>query len=205
MNISNPFSACHECDAMFRAPSLERSETARCSQCSALLYRARPNGIAHALALSATGGVCLVLANVFPLLGFSLQGRVQTCTLVTGVIKLGRTGMWGLAVLVFLASIGAPTLRILGLLYVLIPLHFERAAPHTAVVYRHLQALKPWVMIEVYMLGMLVAIVKLSQLASIIIGPALYAFIALMLCLAATDSSIEPRDIWQRIRVRPQV
>ena len=194
--------ACHECDALYRAPVLTPRETARCGRCGAVLFRAKPHGQPHALALSLAGAVCFAIANTFPLLGFSLQGRVQSCTLMTGVIELGRAGMPGLSVLVFIASIAAPALRIAGLTYVLLPLRRGVPAPGAAPIYRHLEALKPWAMIEVYMLGLLVAIVKLSQLASIIVGPALYAFIALMLCLSAADSALEPRDVWQRIQAR---
>lgn len=199
---NNSTVACHDCDAIFHAGSLAVGQAANCRQCGAHLYAARPRGIANALALTCASTVCLVAANVFPLLGFSLQGRVQTCTLLTGVTELGRTGMWALAVLVFIASIAAPALRVAGMLYVLGSLVLRSRAPGAAAVFRHLQALRPWVMIEVYMLGLLVAMVKLSQLATIIIGPALYAFVALMLCLAAADSALEPRDVWQRLRTR---
>lgn len=200
MNTNSRLIACHDCDAMHREHELGQGETARCDRCGAVLYKAKPNGISQALALTISAAVCFVIANVFPVLGFELQGRVQQSTLLTGVIELHRSGMWGLAVLVFIASIGVPAARILGLLYVLVPLRGGYLPPHTATIFRHLQNLKPWAMIEVYMLGLLVAIVKLAQLATIVWGPALYAFIALMLAIAAADAALEPRDVWKRLR-----
>ena len=192
--------ACQDCDALYRARRLERGEVARCRRCGALLYRARPEGLAHAVALTLTAAICFVIANAFPLLGFKLEGRVQENILLTGVLELWHADMWSLAVLVFLASIGAPALRIAGLLYVLVPLHLGRSVPGLRSTLRYLQYLRPWAMVEVYMLGLLVAIVKLSQLATIVPGTALYAFVALMLALAAADAALEPRQLWQRLR-----
>lgn len=200
MNNANPLIACQDCDALHRERELAPGETARCDRCDAVLYKAKPNGMSQALALTVSAAVCFVVANVYPVLGFALEGRVQLSTLLTGVIELYRSGMWGLSVLVFIASIGVPAVRILGLLYVLVPLQGGYPPPHAAIIFRHLQNLKPWAMIEVYMLGLLVAIVKLAQLATIVWGPALYAFVALMFAIAAADAALEPRDIWKRVR-----
>ncbi|MGI9336506.1 MAG: paraquat-inducible protein A, partial [Gammaproteobacteria bacterium] len=71
---------------------------------------------------------------------------------------------------------------------------------HAGTVYRYLRTVQPWAMVEVYMLGLLVAIVKLSQLATILYGTGLYAFVALMIAMAAADAAIEPREVWQRAR-----
>ncbi|MDJ0740541.1 MAG: paraquat-inducible protein A [Gammaproteobacteria bacterium] len=204
MNTANSLIACQDCDALYRERELAAGESARCVRCDAVLYRARPNAIVNALALTTTAAACYVIANAFPLLGFKLEGRLQENVLLTGVIELWNAGMWSLAALVFLASIGVPALRIVGLLFVLVPLQIGRTAPGLRSALRYLEYLHPWAMVEVYMLGLLVAIVKLSDLAAIVFGTALYAFVALMLALAAADVALEPRDLWRRARAVSQ-
>jgi len=104
---------------------------------------------------------------------------------------------------VFGVSILAPLLKVLGLLYVLLPLRFHRRLPHSTRVFRMVETLRPWAMTEVYMLGILVAVVKLADLASIEPGLALYSFTALILFMAAADAALEPHEIWERLERAP--
>lgn len=145
--------------------------------------------------------VLFVLANVYPFMTFELEGRAQQNTLVTGVLELYRSGMVMLAVLVFCASVLAPAIKILGMLYVLLPVWLNYVPWKAASAFRWIQTLTPWAMMEVYMLGVLVAIVKLSQLASIVPGIALYSFAALIVITAAASATLDPRVIWHRMEV----
>ena len=111
-------------------------------------------------------------------------------------------GMWTLAMVVFIASILAPLLKLLALLYVLLPLHFGRQPWRMAQVFRWIETLHPWAMTEVYLLGVLVAFVKLSDIATIVPGVALYSFAALIVVMAATDAALEPEAIWERLEPR---
>jgi paraquat-inducible protein A len=104
--------------------------------------------------------------------------------------------MSAVAALVFVTNLAA-------LLYVLVPLRFGRLPPAVPAMLRLIQAVKPWGMVEVFLLGMLVSLVKLAHLASVQIGVALWSFAALMLLLAATAASFDAQGIWARVRALP--
>ena len=192
--------ACHDCDLLLqRERELAPGERARCPRCGALLARSRPNALDRTLALSLAALVCLFFANLYPFMSFSLEGRVQDNTLMSGVITLFRDGYQPLAALIFAASIGVPLLKVLLQLYVLLPLKLGLRQPGLAQSYRLLDALNPWGMLEVYMLGVLVAITKLSGMATILLGTAFYAFMALLVLTTAASSSMNPRLVWDRL------
>lgn len=191
--------ACHDCDALYPRPRLRPGQKARCVRCGAVLLESKRNGLERCLALSLASLVLLVVANVFPLLSMNIEGRVQQADVISGVFELYRQGFGAMAALVFGVSILAPALKILALLYVLLPLRFNRRLPYATRMFRMVETLRPWSMTEVYMLGILVAVVKLADLASIEPGLALYSFTALILLMAAADAALEPEEIWERL------
>jgi len=191
--------ACHDCDLLYRKRVLREGEKARCTRCGALLYTRKPNSIERTLTLALAALILFALANIYPLLDFQFQGRAQQSSVLSGVRELYAQGMWTLAMVVFVASILAPLLKLLALLYVLLPLHFGRRPWRMAQVFRWIETLHPWAMTEVYLLGVLVAFVKLSDIATIVPGVALYSFAALIVVMAATDAALEPEAIWERL------
>lgn len=194
--------ACHDCDLLYRKRPLREGEKARCARCGALLYTRKPNSIERTLTLALAALILFALANIYPLLDFQFQGRAQQSSVLSGVRELYAQGMWTLAAVVFIASILAPLLKLLALLYVLLPLHFGRQPWRMAQVFRWIETLHPWAMTEVYLLGVLVAFVKLSDIATIVPGVALYSFAALIVVMAATDAALEPEAIWERLEPR---
>ncbi|HYQ92559.1 MAG TPA: paraquat-inducible protein A [Candidatus Competibacteraceae bacterium] len=201
-NSEGSLVACHDCDLLFRKPRLRTGEKLICSRCGALLYCHKPDSVRHALSFSLAALIMFLLANVYPLLDFKLQGQSQLCDLITGVNQLYRQGYWELAILVFIMSILAPFLKIASLLYVLLPLQFNRRPWQLARALRFVEYLHPWAMIEVYLLGMIVAIVKLKDIATIVTGVGLYSFVALILLMAAADSALEMHEVWERVKIR---
>ena len=193
--------ACHECDLLHRLRPLRPGAAAKCTRCGAVLYQERENSLDRTLALTATGLVLFVLANVFPFMSFELEGRIQHNTLISGVTGLYDSGLWELAVLVFILSILAPLLKILGMLYVLVPMKLGWRIWKLAQAFRILDILHPWGMTEVYMLGVFVAFVKLSDLATVEPGVAAFSFAALMVVSAAATASLDPRIIWDKVGV----
>jgi paraquat-inducible protein A len=103
---------------------------------------------------------------------------------------------------VLLTTIVVPFLQLTGLLYVLLPIKFHRKPRMLVPVFRIIQKLQPWSMMEVFMLGILVSIVKLAGMASVIPGISLYAFLALIFVLAASASSLDPHIVWERVEVK---
>ncbi len=191
--------ACHDCDLLFPTPHLRKGEKASCPRCGALLFEHKGNSLDHSLALALTSLVLFVLANVNTLLTMRIAGKVQTGSIISGVQELYNQGFWEIAVLVFVVSILAPLLKILCIFYVLAPLRLGFRPPYATRVFRIFETLHPWAMTEVYMLGILVAVVKLADLASLEPGIALYSFAALIVAMAATDASLENHEIWDRL------
>ena len=192
---------CHECGLAHKHGRLEPGEVARCVRCGNTLYRHRPPGIDRALALTLAGVVLFIVANSYPFLSFQMGGTVLETTLATGSLELYEQGKWELAVIVALTSIIAPGLQLASLLYVLIPIHFGRIPYDLARVFRVVDRLVPWSMMDVFMLGILVSVVKLAAMATIIPGPALGAFTFLIFVLAGAQSSLDAERIWSLIPV----
>jgi paraquat-inducible protein A len=190
--------ACHECDLLQQLPALSPGQTCRCVRCGAFLHRFRENSIERSLALTFAGAVLFILANGFPFLAFKMEATVQETTLITGVHELYRQGMWEVALLVFFTTILAPALHLSGLLYILVPLHLGRVPVQMAWVLRMIGKLQPWSMMEVFMLGILVSVVKLAKMAQIVPGISLYAFLVLIFVLAAITANLDTHLLWQR-------
>lgn len=194
--------ACHECDLLHQRQPLPPGGTARCVRCGAVLYRRKANSLDRVLALTAAGLVLFIVANAYPFLTFRLEAQKQETTLITGVMELYAQGMWIVAGVVFLTSILLPLLELVGMLYVLLPLKFDMRPWKLPLFFRLVRSFKPWGMMEVFMVGILVAFVKLSKMATIIPGIALYAFMLLIFVLAASAAALDPHIVWNRVDKR---
>lgn len=200
--MKDAFIACHECDLLHRAPTLPDGARARCVRCGAALYSRKDGTIERVLALTVAGIILFALSNAFPLLTMRLDANVQQATLFTGVHQLYVQHMQGLAVLVFFTSIVVPLAQLSLLAYILLPLRLGLRAPWSRPAFRFLRRLQPWSMMEVFLLGVLVAMVKLSDTAEIIVGPALWSFAFLILVLAGITASLDPHTVWERLEPR---
>ncbi len=196
----NQLIACHECDALFRRVDIPPHARATCSRCGAKLYRHIPETLTRSLALYITALILLVMANLLPFLSMKASGLVQENMLLSGAIALYRFDMPELGLLVFLTSVGFPFLSILGMVYLLIPLQFKRLPPGAGHIYRLVNALDPWSLVGVFMLGTLIAFVKLQDLASVIPGPGLAVFAVMLLVHSAAHASFEPYAFWECFR-----
>jgi len=175
---------------------------AKCRRCQAVLRRSPRDGLERTFALALSAGILFVIANSFPFLSFVMNGQATETTLLTGIVDLYRQGKAELAALVMLTIVLAPLLQITLLLYVLAPLRWNRVPWQLPGAFRLLRHAEPWSMMEVFMIGIVVAVVKLRDLASIVPGLALWSFVLLMLALAGAASSFEPEAIWERVEGR---
>jgi paraquat-inducible protein A len=191
--------ACHECDLLQREVPLQGGGIARCGRCGAELYRDRPASVDRSLALTAGALLLFIIANSFPILGLALQGQVINTTLFGAVERLWDEDMKSVAALVFVTTIAMPALELLALTYLLAPVRLGRVPPYFALVFRTLQAVKPWGMVEVFMLGVLVSLVKLAHMATVVPGAGMWAFFALIIVLASATSILDPHDVWARL------
>jgi paraquat-inducible protein A len=198
-----PLRACHECDLLYRIDIKVIPSVAKCRRCGAVLFRRRRNSLDRTLAFTFAGLILFAVANSFPFLEFEMQGQVTQTTLITGVRELNAQGMWGLAMIVFLTIILAPLLQLLGLIYVLLPLKLRQIPWKLPQVFRLVQALQPWAMMEVFMLGILVSVVKLGEMAVIVPGIALWSYGLLILALAGSVASLDPNIVWDKVGLKP--
>ncbi len=191
--------ACRDCDLLHRRQELPTGGSAECSRCGSVLYRNPWNSIESTLALTVTALILLAVANFSHFMSFRLHGRVQDAHLITGVLELYAGGLWGLAGVILFASIVAPALTLLLLLYISLPIYLGRTPPGLAPVYRIYDKLRPWGMVGVYVLGALVAITKLADLASTPVGVGFWALIALMFLAGPAQARLDPNVLWERL------
>ncbi len=191
--------SCHDCGALFRRVDPGVPAKAKCPRCGALLYHSKPNSIDRSLNLHMAALIFLVLANAFPFMTFKLQGQEQQSTLISGVIDFYDQGLWPLALLVLLATVLIPLIKITSTIYVLSAVRAGRSNARIATAFRYIEIMHPWAMMEVFLLGVLVAIVKLSDMATIEFGTALYCFVILIVLLAAGESALDPEEVWDRL------
>jgi len=196
------FIACDECDLLEAVPPLQENARACCRRCGALLYRRRARSIERTLALTIAGILLLGIANAYPFLGFELQGDLVQTTLMGGIELLYKNDKFAIAAVVFITAVLAPLLQLAAGLYVFLPLFLNRRPRELSKVFRWIQRLQPWAMIEVFMLGILVSMVKLSQMATIVPGVALWAFALLIVVLAASAAVMDPAEVWRRLEAR---
>jgi paraquat-inducible protein A len=170
-----------------------------------LLHRSRVNSLDRTLALTLAGLVLFAIANSFPFLSFEMQGQTTETTLSTGVGSLFDQGKWEVALVVLFTSILAPGLQLTLLLTVLVPVKAGYFAPWLAQLFRLFRHLMPWGMMDVFLIGILVSVVKLTEMATIVPGVSLFAFVVLIFVLAAAQSSLDPDIVWSRVALMAPV
>ncbi len=191
--------ACQECDLLHEFTPVPEGATAYCARCGAVLYRRIANALDRTLAMALTGLILFVIANSFPFLTMQKVGQVREATLATGIIELYGQEMWLLATFVLLTALLLPFLELCALLYIFLPFKFGRRPWQLARAWRGLDLIKSWSMMEVFMLGILVSLVKLAKLSTITPGIAVYAFGGLIVVLAAASASLDPELVWSAL------
>jgi paraquat-inducible protein A len=188
--------ACHECEHLYRYEAIEPGAKANCTFCGALLYRHIPNSLDRSLALYSSALILFFLANCYPFLSLKLGGRVEENILVSGGWALYQLGMGELGLLVFLTSVAFPFIAIIGMLYLIVPLRFGHIPRAAGAVYRIVNAVTPWSLVSVFMLGVLIAFVKLQDIAEVLAGTSAYALAGLLLAYSAARANFDPRLLW---------
>jgi paraquat-inducible protein A len=188
---------CPSCDLAHQAAIAPASRGTRCARCRAPLQRPENGSIDAAIAIAICALVLFFLSNGFPLVSIQYSGTTRDTTLLGAALGLYSQGHAGLAALVFVTTIVGPFLQIVSLLYLLIPLSRKREARGQNTVFRFLAQVRSWTFVEVLMLGILVALVRLSAYARVIPGVALWSCALLMFALAALSSRTTPGQFWR--------
>jgi paraquat-inducible protein A len=188
--------ACEICDTVHHKQHLAGLAVARCTRCGSVLYR--HVGLRSAdrqLAIAFGALITFLIANAFPIVELETNGLTTRTTLIEAIVNLVSGDRTLIAVMVALATIVFPLMEMLALIYLLLPLRLGRRAPGFDVVLRSIEAVRPWGMIEVFMLGVLITVVKMTSIARVIPEIALFAFGVLSFLIAALVS-FDPRDLW---------
>ena len=192
--------ACPDCDLLQRVPTLPPPAKTRCPRCGALIASYLSDPLDRPLALSVAALIALIVANTAPLMGLEAVGREASTTIVGGVQEMWLSGREITAVLVAFAAIVAPASYIALMLAALVYVRRPPAPRWVGELMRGAQFVKPWAMLEVMLLGILVALIKIAELATVVPGVGIYAVGALVVLFAAIAVTFDPREVWRRVR-----
>lgn len=192
--------ACPNCDLVQRLPELKPGQSARCSRCDSELWRRRKDSLSRTLALAIAAALLYVIANTVPMLGLTAVGVKSFTTVFNGAKLLWEHGMHVVSVVVFFTAVLAPALQIGFMLLILLGAMCKRPPFWVGRLMKHLPFAQLWSMLEVMLLGVLVALTKIAEYATVIPGHALFAVGALVVVLAMMQSSFDSREVWLRAK-----
>jgi paraquat-inducible protein A len=195
----NSLLVCEECDLLLREKPLDPGSIVICPRCGHVLHRYQPEGLQRSLVFSLTAAVLFVISNAFPIVGLTSQGLESSTSLLGMVDSLFHDDMPLVAILVFATTFLMPALVISALIYMLLPLSLGFLAPNVAAIFRIMHLSKPWAMVEVFMLGLIITISKLNALATVLPEIALWSFVCLMFALTAAAANFDPRTFWDQV------
>jgi paraquat-inducible protein A len=192
--------ACSTCGLVQRVSELQPGDVAECVRCGSAVCRraAATPAIPAALALGAL--ILYVPANVYPILRMNWHGVYSESTVWDGVVSLFDNNQRLVALIVLLASIVIPLLKLLSLFFLVATssLRSTRLQLERTRLYRLIEVIGPWAMLDVFLLAVLVALVKLEQIATILPGTGLLAFAAMVVLTMLASASFDPESIWYR-------
>ncbi|WP_102108238.1 paraquat-inducible protein A [Oceaniglobus roseus] len=192
--------ACPQCDALYRVVSLDHGERANCTRCHTVLISSRRRAFARAAALSLTVVVLMIGATIFPFLSVSVAGLTNSSSVLDAALAFAGGPMFALSVAVAALIVLIPIARSVLVLYVLTPLVFGRKPfRHAVDAFRYAEAMRPWSMAEIFVIGVAVALVKVADLARVGFGPAFWMFAALVVVIVVQDSYINRWTIWKAL------
>jgi paraquat-inducible protein A len=190
---------CHECDALQNISGIKLGNVASCVCCGSTLFRNPKEGFERPLAFLFASAILFLVANIYPIMEITIAGIERSATLTDSAMIFLVLGDPLLAAAVWVPGVLLPGLIMFGLLYVLSSIRFNMNWPYTKPILVLASRFIPFGMMDVFLLGVLVALVKLVALADVLLGPGFYAFVALIIVYAGAMSSFEPHLLWERL------
>lgn len=191
-----PWIICEHCDVVHERRPLQPREIAACTRCGATLYRNQWLDVSSMLALTLATAIAFVIANLYPIVTIENQGATNAATIWGAIVASYQSGVAPVAALSAATVFFFPLAQILLFAYVLLPLQLGLRPRDFNLAMRALKLMQPWSMVEVFLLGVLVSVVKLAGVASVITGIGLYSFAALTLLLTAL-TSFDLHELWE--------
>lgn len=193
--------ACHECDLLMRKPVLALNEKAECPRCGFELFTHKSQVVRRSLALVIAALVLYIPANFLPIMRINVLGQSSQDTIWSGVLALYESGglLKSIALVVFLCSMVIPLIKLLMQLLVLLSIRWRIGRSYGLLLYRLYHHLQEWGMLEVYLMGILVSIVKLIDIAAPTLGAGMVCFISLLLVQVWLEGTMSPHQIWEAL------
>jgi len=190
--------SCRICNSLYEISSFEDPGCAKCSVCGEHLHQRKPNSISRTWALLISATLFYIPANIYPVMVVDQLGKVEPHTIISGVITFVRSGDYPLALLVFFASIFIPIMKILTLMFLLISVQFKwKWNPEQRdTIYKIVEVIGKWSMVDVFMISILMALVKLGSIVTIVAGPGatFFALVVFLTIIAAVTFDV--RLVW---------
>jgi len=193
--------SCDTCGLVQAVEPLAPGMVAECTRCGSFLAARRSTGSLHVTAaLSLAALVLYVPANVYPIMKMYLHGAYSESTVWDGIKILMDHHEWAVAIIVFLASMVIPLVKLAGLFSLVVTsrMGWGRRLRGRTHLYKFIDAIGPWAMLDVFLLAVLVALVKLQGWAEILPGTGLFAFTAMVVLTMLASAAFDPKLIWQR-------
>jgi len=195
--------SCQDCHLVCRIPSpLSNASGMICPRCGSRMHQRKPNSLARTWALVITALILYVPANVLPISISTTMGSTQEDTIISGVIFFIKSGSWLIGMIIFMASIFVPILKMVALIYLLISVQ-RKSQKHPldrTRLYRIIEAVGRWSMVDIFVITIMAALIKLGFLGNFEAGPAAVYFGAVVVITIFAAMSFDPRLIWDTIK-----
>lgn len=191
--------ACETCGQVQRVTLLHPGERAQCCRCGwTLSVPLSTNALHRAAAFSLAALVFYVPANIYPILRMNFYGAYSESTVWDGIVTLARNGQWMVAAIVFGASMVIPIAKLLAMFYLVVTAKsgLRRWPRECTWLHKFIDVIGPWAMLDVFLVAVLVALVKLENLATILAGPGLLAFTAVVVFTLLASASFDSKALW---------
>ena len=187
--------SCHSCGMLSRLPAHGRGH---CSRCHARLHARKPDSISRTWALVILAYILYIPANLLPILESRALLTAESNTIISGILMFWESGSWMIAGLVFIASIVVPLTKLLALTWLLVSVQMKsrRRALQRTQLFRLVEFVGRWSMLDIYVVALTVTLVQVGTLASIQVGPGALAFGAVVVVTMIAAHTFDPRLIW---------
>ncbi len=192
--------SCHVCNLVSRLE--QGTGQAHCPRCGASLHYRKPGSVARCWALLISAYILYIPANLLTIMETGSLLKYRKDTIVSGVVELWKTGSWGIAIVVFIASVTIPLLKLISLTLLLVSVQRRsRWRPRQRTrLYRLVELVGRWSMLDIYVVALLAALVQLGNMATVKAGPAALAFGAVVVLTMFASMQFDPRLIWDPIQ-----
>lgn len=196
--------SCEICNSLYEINSFKDPDNAKCAVCGLELHQRKPNSISRTWALLLTSAICYIPANIYPVMVIDTFGNVEAHTIISGVIAFIHSKDYPLALLVFFASIFIPIMKMLSLMILLISVQFEwKWGPgQRNTIYKIVEFIGKWSMVDIFMISILMALVKLGTIVTIVAGKGATFFGLVVFFTMIAASTFDVRLVWDNAVIK---